>query len=146
MENITWEQIRESERKINQMKMDRIKRYMDESYPDVDLAECKIKFDIHEDYVYPNGKEMYVINVTYGVVKVNTLLGSYLEDKHYQILENGYHTTLIEDNGDYVCIRKFYSSNGEKVKNVRFMRDVKETSKGRYIMLDKKRIYLEENK
>lgn len=146
MENITWEQIREAERNINQIKMDRIKRFMDEKYPEVNLGECKIKFDIHEDYVYPNGKEMYVINVTYGVVKVNTLLGSYLENGEYIILDNGFYTTLIEDKGDYVYIRKFYSGTGEKVKNVRAMRDIKETSKGRYITLDKKRIYLEEAK
>lgn len=144
--SVTWEEIRETERKIKQMKMDRIKRYMDEKYPEVDLDACEIKFDIHEDYVYPNGKEMYVVNASFGVVKVNTLLGSYLEEGHYTVLDNGYYTTLIEDKGDYVYIRKFYSSTGEKVKNVKAMRDVKEIPKGRYITLDKKRIYLEEEK
>lgn len=76
--------------------------------------------------------------------KKKTPLEIHLESvENYKILDMDWYVIVAEDRGDYAWVRKFYTRTGEAMPNVRhYYNDIQKGKKGRYINVDRRRIYL----
>ena len=61
-----------------------------------------------------------------------------------ETLEDTWSTYVVayKEGSSYASVKRFWTESGNRVKKLRHYRDIKETSKGKYVMVAKKRYYL----
>lgn len=124
-----------------------MKEIVAKDFPEIDFDACYKSGDNWELKLYPTPEEYILINrINKHAFKVQTMYGYAVEGglEEDTVINNGNRITVISDNGGFATVRKYNANTGEPIKKVRYIRELYTNTKGKYIMENRRRIYLKE--